>query len=330
VGVSSADPNAFVALGMQSALGTPQTTAAKLRFAKYLSGSGFQAQLEVVSLREGGDGMTKGFTYKKMQKVAGQLVVNARPEMLGQILQFVPGGAALVGATVLPAVHTFDTGHASFPYGTLVAQHPGSHIPHLMSDVRFGGISIEGAGGEPIKVTVPFTAITHGASHAGFTPTYIDEQPFLYHSSPTYVVDGAGDTSVLAFKFDLGYSLEELQSQAVNLDDIVVQNLDATLEYSRRFAAATLWQKIAMGGGVSPTTSVATGDFRAGQLFGTGTTLRSFDLYVPLLAYKSHDIGELDPDGKTVTEVVQADALKGATHLMVALLKNSHASGYTS
>ena len=328
--VSSADPNAFVALGMQSALGTPQTTAAKLRYAKYLSGTGFQAQLEVVSLREGGDGMTKGFTYKKSQKVAGQLVINARPEILGQVLQFVPGGAVLVGATVMPAVHEFNTGHASFPWGTLLAQHPGSNIAHLMSNVRFGGLSVEGAGGEPIKISVPFTAIAHGASFGAFTPTYIDEQPFLFHSSPTYVVDSAGDSSVLSFKIDLGYSLEELQSQAVTLDDIAVQNLDATIEYSRRFAAATLWQKIAMGGGVSPTTSVATGDFRAGQLFGTGTTMRSIDFYLPLLAYKSHDIGELDPDGKTVTEVVQADALKGATHLMIAQLKNSHASAYAA
>ena len=45
--ISSADPNAFLAIGMQAALGTPQTAAAKLRFAKYLSGSDVQASLEI-------------------------------------------------------------------------------------------------------------------------------------------------------------------------------------------------------------------------------------------------------------------------------------------
>jgi hypothetical protein len=326
--VSSADPNAFVALGMQSALGTPQVTAAKLRYAKYLSGTGFGAQLEIVSLREGGDGLEKGFTYKKSQKVTGQLVFNARPEILGMALALVPGGATYDGATTV-AGHTFHNGHASFPWSTIVAQHPGT-IGQIVSDVRFGGFSIEGGGGEPIKMTLPFTAITQGASLGAFTPTYVSEDPFLFQHSPTYVVNASGDPKLLGFKIDFGYSLEELQGQAVTLDEIVVQNLNLSLEFTRRYEDSALWKAIAMGGGIVPTTSVATGSFRAGQLYGAAGTLRSLDLYLPLLAYKSHDFGELDPDGKTVTETVQADALKGATHSFIAMLKNAHASAYTS
>lgn len=326
MGISSADPNAFVALGVQSALGTPQTTAAKLRYAKYLAGTGFKAQLEIVSLREGGDGLEKGFTYKKGQKVAGQIAVYGRPEILGQALALVPGGATWDGATA-PAGHTFNTGHATFPWGTLVAQFPGT-APQLISDVRFSGLSVEGAAAEPWKFTFPFIGINHGASIGSFTPTYASEDPFLFHSSPTYVVDGTGDSSVNSFKIDLGYSLEELQGQAVTLDDIAVQALDGTIEFTRRFVDTTLWKKIHMGAGIVPTTSVATGSFRAGALYGSGASLRSLDFYLNLLAYKDFDFGELDPDGKTVIETVQADVLKGATHSLIAVLKNAHASAY--
>jgi hypothetical protein len=41
-------------------------------------------------------------------------------------------------------------------------------------------------------------------------------------------------------------------------------------------------------------------------------------------------LGELDPDGKTVVETITAQALKGATHALIAILKNAHASAYAS
>src|SRR5438128_463969 len=141
---------------MQSALGTPQTTAAKLRYARYLSGNNFAAQLEVVTLREGGDGLDYGFVYKKSHKVAGQLVFNARPEIVGQVLQALPGMATWDGGSA-PAIHTFSTIGASFPYMTMLAQHPGSLMAHLFSDIRFTGLTIEAQSGEPMKWTVPFT-----------------------------------------------------------------------------------------------------------------------------------------------------------------------------
>src|SRR3972149_2170024 len=101
---SSADPDAFLAVGIQSALGTPQTTAGKFRFVKYLSGSDVEAQIEAVDLREGGDGLDFGYAFKRMQKTVGQIVANVRPEALGQLLAAVPGGATWCGGSA-PATH---------------------------------------------------------------------------------------------------------------------------------------------------------------------------------------------------------------------------------
>lgn len=325
--VSSSDPNAFLAVGMQSALGTPQTAAAKLRFAKYLSGTDASAELEIVDLREGGDGLDFGFTYKKSQKAIGQLVVNARPEIAGQMLALLPGGATWNGASA-PALHNFHTGHASHPWSTIFVQHPGSTLPQMMSDVRFTGFSIEGGSGEPVKITFPFIAIVHGASFAALTPSYAAEEPFLFQHNPTYAIASVGATGISAYKIEMGLGIEELQSAAVTLDEIPVMNRDTNVEITRRYEDATLWKTINMGGGVQPTTSVATGAFRADHLYGAAAALRSLSLHTQLISWRGLKLSELDPDGKTVMETISGKALKGATHAFFAELKNVHASSY--
>lgn len=326
---SSADPNAYLGLGMQSAAGTPQTTATKLRFAKYITGNNVENNLNVVYMREGGDGLDYGFSYKNLHKGQGQLVANMRPEIIGQVLQVVLGGATWNGASA-PATHIFHTGHASFPWTTMFVQHPGSDLTQMYSDVLFSGFTIEGNAGDPWKITAPFTAITPGASYTALTPTYIAEDPFLYHNSPTYVIDGSGDTRVTAFKLDAAYNVEELQTQAVTLDSQIVQSRDFSLEITRRYESSTLWKKVYMGGGVAPTQSVATGSFRAAVQYGSGAAQRNIDLNIPLLSYTGDALTELDPDGKTVYETISAKPLKGATHIVFASINNGHASAYAS
>lgn len=325
--LSTADPNAFLAVGMQAAFGTPQTAAAKLRFAKYLSGSDAAADIEVVDLREGGDGLDFGYTYKRAQKVVGQIVVNARPEIAGQLAQFLPGMASWNGASA-PALHNFHTSHASFPWATLFVQHPGSTLPQQISDAIFTGITIESQSGEPEKWTLPFVGITHAATFTALTPTYASEEPLLYHMSPTFVLMGSGDAQILSYSIERGLGIEELQGQRVTLDDIAVMNADTNVELTRRYTDATLWKAINMGGGLVPTTSVATGEFRVDHRYGSGAALRNIEHQLPLLSFRGDALSELDPDGRTVIETISGKALKTATHAMWMQIRNAHASVY--
>lgn len=322
---SSADPNAFLGLGIQTALGTPQVTPAKLRFAKYLSGNDIQVVPDVVDLREGGDGLDYGFSYKSGLKAQGQIVFNARPEIMGMALAGVVGGATWDGASS-PAGHTFHTGHASFAWYTIVAQHPGSAIPHLISDVKFTGMTIEGRPGEPWLVTMPFIAITPGVSMAAITPTVFQEEPFLFHVGPSYVIDGSADSDITGFRVSIELGAEELRSQDIKLDEVVIQNRTVDVEVTRRFESATLWKKIMMGAGVQPTTSVPTGALSVGAGYGAAAAARALRFDFPLLSYRSDVLSELDPDGRTVTETISARALRGATHLGIVALTNGHPS----
>lgn len=328
---SSADPNAFVAVGMQSALGTPQATAGKFRFAKYLSGTSADADITAVDLREGGDGLDFGFTYKQKQAVRGSLVMNARPEITGQLLSMALGGATWDAASG-PANHVFHTGHASFPWSTILAQQPGSAMSYLISDGRYTGFTLDAVGGQPWKFTYPFIGINLGASMAALTPTYYGDDPWLYHSSPSYIVDGVADPHITEFHITAAYGVDESQTQSVLLDDIPVLNRDLNLTFTRRFEDPNLWQKVYFGasGNVIPTTAIATGSFRGAVSYGAGATLRTLDVNANLISYRTNTISGLDPDGKTVYQQVTAKILKGATYALFVKLANAHASAYAS
>jgi hypothetical protein len=332
--LSTADPASFVGLGMQSGLGTPQTTAQKFRFAKYASGTGLNVEPDLAQLREGGDGLDIGVQYKRSQKTAGQLVYNARPEFLGQHLQVLPAGATWNGGSAGAAascVHTFGPVGASYPYSTMQIAYPATSIVHFLSDVRFLGVTIEMNAGDPLKITSPFTAINHGASSTILTPTYYADAFFLPFENPTYVIDGAAATGFMGFKLTHGLGIEEIQAAPqVTLDDIVVQNRDSDLEFTRRFESPVLWQKIHMGGAVSPTTSVATGSFEAAISRGAGAGLTKFRFVVPLLTYGVDSLPQLDPDGKTIIETISAQILKTATTAWFIELSNNHPSSYLS
>jgi hypothetical protein len=291
----------------------------------------FDPNQDTVFLREGGDGLDWGSGYLKTFKGEGQLVFNLRPEIAGQFFSIMPGGATWNGGTV-PASHIFHTGHASFPYVTIQAAHPGTDLMHLLSDVRITGLTIEAMTGEPLKITAPFTAITYGASMAIVNPTYgtgtgVDSY-FKYYDTPSIALDGTIDSTIESVKIDLALGAEELQAQRTQLDDIVIQNRDANIEIVRRYQNSTTWKKIADGGGISPTTSVPTGSFEGWWSQDSGNNLRGLRLYAPLIAYSDDTLTELDPDGKTVRETITGKLLKGATHAFHIMVNNQHASSY--
>lgn len=334
---SSADPNAYLAIGMQSGLGTPQVTAAKLRFAKYLKGNAFGVVPAVVDLREGGDGLDFGTTYKAQEKVTGNLQFYLRPEIAGQFFQLLPGGATWLGGSLPPtSMNLFHDNHASHPYATLVVQHPGSSILNLLSDVRFTGFTLSGKSGEPWMVQAPFTAITYGASSAVFVPTYYGvasglDDLFLWHNSPSYVIDGQVDSTIEAININFQLGTEELQAQGVSLDDIAVINRVLDVEVTRRYQSPSMWQKVAYGaaGNIAPTTSVPTGSLGISVSNGlTAGNLRQFLVNLGLLSYRYDNLTQLDPDGQTVRETLSARALHTATAAISIGVVNPHASVY--
>lgn len=329
---SSADPNAYVALGMQSGQGTVQSTLSKLRFVKYLKGNQFNITPAVVDIREGGDGLNFGTSYKSRMEVDGTLTFYCRPDIMGQFLQFLPGGATWNAASA-PAQNIFHDNHASFPYGTMFIQHPGSTIQHQFSDVRFLDYQLVGRTGQPWQITSRFKAITFGATYNLSVPaTYLglaasyDETLFIYHNSPSYVLDGNGDTTIEQITISGQHGVDEIQAQNIILDDIAFLNRTLDVEIVRRYQSPSMWQKVAYSGvnNLAPTTSVPTGSLSAYVGHGSLNML----IQMGLLSYRYDNLTELDPDGQTVKETISARALHTATSQITVTVNSNHASAY--
>jgi hypothetical protein len=327
---TSADPAAYIALAMQSAFGTAQTTPAKFRFAKYITGNNVAIVPAVVDLREGGDGLDFGTTYKQQVKVQGNLRWNARPEFTGQALQLIIGGATWNGASQ-PANHLFHTNHASYPYGTLIAAHPGTSLIHFLRDVRLTGLSLEMRTGQPWAFSAPFTSIGVGASHGiALVPSYPTGDDFFLYTSGSYLKDGTADTTIESITIDLALGVEELQAQGLGLDDIVVQNRDVNVTFVRRYQNSGDYAAVHFGasGNLSPTTTVAAGSLFARQDYGSGAAARFLQLNMGNLSYRNDAISEMDPNGQTVRETFTAKGLKTASSILNFTLGNAHASAY--
>lgn len=326
---STADPAGFVGIALQAALGTGGTSAPKFRFAKYLDGTDCEPDQTIVHLREGGDGLDMGYAYKQAVKVAGQLVLNVRPDIAGVLLAACPAGATYCGGTS-PATHLFHTAHASHPLVTLQMAYPATSIVRYISDARILGMTIEGAAGQPWKMTAPFTGMKWGASSTVLAATYLTEEPLKFHDNPAYALDGASDGRISGFKITVGLTAEELQAQAVTLDDIAILTRDTSIEVTRRYEGATQWLAIYSGyaGGVAPTVGVYRGSFSAQAGYGAGTALRQLTLTAPQVAWDTNVLTALSPDGKTVEETITGIIEKGATTALFANLTNVHASAY--
>lgn len=323
---STSDSNAFMAFGIQTAKGTPQVTASRIRFQRYISGVEESPEQEIVDVKEGGAGLDYSFSYRRKIMGRGQAVFFSRPEILGQGLAWALGAASWSGGSS-PATHTFHTTHGSYPFSTILAQHPGSDIAKIYVDARAAGFTLELSAGEPHKLTIPWTSLQVGASFAAVTPTYFAEEPFMYFHAPTITIDGTQDSSVESIKFTQAVSLEELQAQAITLDELVAQARDIDVEVVRRYEVNAQWRKVFLSGGVTPSWSVGTGSVR-GLWRYPGAPTPSFEIHAPLVTWRQSAITGLDPDGKTVRETLSGRVLLGATHALIAMLCNTHASAY--
>lgn len=327
---SSADPNAYVALAMQSGLGALNTTPSKYRFVKYSSGNTFDIDQAVTYLREGGDGLDYGAAYKGRQVARGQIVMNIRPEAGGQLLAAVVGAATWNGGSS-PALHRFLTSHASYPWSSLQVAHPGTDLVNVIRDVRFTGFTLAGRTGQPLTLTAPYLGIFSGASSAiALVPSYpLADDFFVYHFSPSIILDGSADSTVEEWSIDGRFGIDELQAQSVNLDEAVVMNREFQFRAVRRYESSTLWKKVAYNGGVMPTSGLPTTAFSAFYAI-PGSPSRSLRVEANLIVPNDNTLAALDPNGVTVRETITGTLLRHASGTLHVTLEGVHASAYAS
>lgn len=324
----------YVALGRQSAAGTPQDTTSAYLFARWLDGTeGVTHERVQTTEREGGDGQDMGYAYIEHHTGKGNLVAYARPEITAKAL-----GWALGAGSMTSAASTWPYTHELYPANeaailTYEAFAPQGVIGERLVDSKISEVAIEAEHGKPVKITV---AVNGGDSPqqrvagSARTVSYETDEPFYFNTaSHQLAIAGAALGMDEVTKWTCTFTREqdeEVFGVGYGRKAITDLNRNVTLDLTRRFLSATLHNAVAYGGGSAIAPTVATGSFKVFMTNGlTGSALRSFELEVPLMVMQPLSRNVFEVDGQTVYEDISAVAIKprsGGTHLVRAQVKN--------
>jgi len=324
----------YVAIGPQSAVGTPQETTSAYLFSRWLDGTtGVEHEREQTTEREGGDGQDLGLVYVEHHTGKGNLVAYARPEMLAKIL-----GWAFGAGTVTSAASTWPYTHELYPANearvlTYEAFAPQGAIGERLVDSKINEVQIEAEHGKPLKLTVSLNggdSPQMRAAGSARTVSFETDEPFYFNTgSHAVAIAGAAVGMDEVTKWTCTFTREqdeEVFGAGYGRKAITDLNRNVALELTRRFLSATAHQAVVAGGGSIGAPTVATGAFKAFLTNGlSGSALRSFELEVPLMVMQPLTRNVFEVDGQTVYEDLAAVAMKprsGGTHVIRAQVKN--------
>lgn len=332
----SGGASTFIAIGKQTAKGTPQTTAAAFTYAKFLTGTDFQPVWQFLGpVREGGDGLDQRWDMRTAQRARGTLVHHMRPDITGQILAAFFGGgfggnpaSAMTGTPSLIATHTF-TFPAQFrsQYWTVVAGHPGGELTHVLYDARPVGMTIEAINQSPLKMTSEWVGLKYGASWGvTMAPVYQGGDPFVFFgASIAYPYAGSAGSYVSQYTVTTRVDVDEnLYTNDLIMMDLVDIARTAEVTLREVWTNATNYLNVEYAGLVAPTYNLATGTLQSSHVYSSN----SFQINFPLIRWSDSNLTAVDPDNKTVYIDYAGIALAGATTSINVILVNSHVSNY--
>lgn len=311
------EPTNYFAQGVQSA---KDAEATNFHFFKHLDGSGFDADPDYNSEREGGDGQEVGLRYKTLVKADGAVAINARPGGAGRIITWTLGqdtvasNAAGQTHTILPV--------GSAPYVT-TDQRAADEVERSTNNV-YTGFTISGEAGRPLKLTGQFV---NGGSYyqrdtsSALTPARETGDPFFFPLG-SYVIDGTGSTKVTKFEVVVRRGVDDgVQTTSLNREDVIPLTFEADINFTLKYEDRTLYQKIQYGGGSQVNLDLATGAFTFYSQEGSTFIQGQF----PWLQYVGAKVNKLDPDGQTVYLDVAAMTLKPpvATSSAIFIVRDS-------
>lgn len=180
-----------LAIGRQSAKGTPQTTP---KFKMRLTGGLVAPDPNVIDLPETDSSIQRSSSAKVGQQVAGAIEGFARADEISFLAYGALGATALGGST-----HT-ATASPTPPYFTLYSAFDSTFLVDRYSDCRIPELTIRGGSGQALGYSASFLGTTalHGETDPVLTPSAMD--PLTY---PDVLVTLGGVTTDIVTGFEL-------------------------------------------------------------------------------------------------------------------------------
>jgi tail tube protein len=318
-GQSTNQPGNYIALGLQSA---KDTEATAFYFLKHLDGSGFDVDPDIERIREGGDGQEIGLSWRKLVKADGQLLANARPDVVGALLKGVLGNAALSGTAAGPFADVTISPVASLPYYTV--DQKWADEQERNTNVKITSLDIEFEGGMPLKLTAGI--VGGGTSYrptAALSPvTRESGKPIMYTLASVVLTGAATGMKVTKGKISIKRNVDDgIQTTGLNREDVVELNADYDVDLTAKYEDAVAYRKAQYDGGSTVKIDLATAalSYFNWQSSGSG----SLRMELPSLEVIGVKVNRLDPDGKTMYLDMSLSNVKGATHPFWAIVRHS-------
>ena len=309
MGFSSSDPRNYVALGRQA---DASTEATEFKFVKYLNGTDIAPQIDSQAIFEGGDGQAQGLVYRQHTKTDGQIVGYARPDMFTYQSAWALGSAISVGTSVGIGTSVF-TPNATQRFLTVEgAWGGGNQIDRVMSAL-LTGFQVEGAAGEPWKITTPFigggTAYYRDGAASALSPVLESGDPAMY-AGGAYLIGGATEIDILQWTYNFQRNVDDnLFTTAQFRRKVVPLSYTVSVDMQVILQTQAYYKNFQYGGGSMVPNSLATTAFHVERQLA-GSQLMAID--VPFLRITNITANRFNPDGETVILDISAMGTKSA------------------
>lgn len=309
MGFSSSDPRNYVALGKQA---DANTEATEFKFVKYLNGTDVSPEIDSQAIFEGGDGQAQGLVYRQHTKNDGQIVAYARPDMWTYLSAWSLGSAVTVGTSLLIGTSIF-TPNATVRFLTVEgAWGGGNQIDRVMSGI-LTGFQVEGAAGEPWKVTCPYigggTAYYRDGAASALSPVLETGDPAMY-AGGAYLIGGATEIDILQWTYNFSRNVDDgLFTTSQFRRKVVPLSYSVSLDMQVIMQTQAYYKNFIYGGGSMVPNSLATTAFHAERQLAASQLLA---IDVPFLRITNVTANRFNPDGETVVLDISAQGTKSA------------------
>lgn len=332
---TSNDVRSYVALGPQTAAGTPATT---YTFSKWLDGSGIDHDRAVTVEREGGDGQDMNLAYVEHHFGGAQANQYLRPDIGLKIVAWALGQSSVVATSPV-----FQHEVIPQPDGRIVTYEqyaPGVAIGERMIDSQITELVVTHELGKPLRVNAQVVGGNTPEARVAASARTVAveaEPPFMFHQGSIQIaIAGAAvaDDTITGWTLTFTRNVDDaVQGVGLGRQGIPNLNREVSLEVTRRFTDPAAHQAVHYAGGSVGAATVATGAFRANYAYNmqaANASNRVAEFEVPQFVVQGITRNTFEPDGQTVYETITAMAIKGPTHIARAMFKGPVATHVAS
>lgn len=304
-----------IAIGKQSGKGSP-LAAASCEFVRFESEAMANAQ-DIANVRAGGGDRDVVWNLRRNYAFDGEFVAFAQPKIAGLLSYLALGTDSTVinansGASTGYKHRLIPSSNGEVPYVTIYRE-VGDQIYDRVSDSKCNALTIEGAAGEPIKMTYAYVGIENELQNTPLSESLDATRPLSMTNTDVWL-NGAQITKCKSFTITITNNVaDDIYTTNILREDIIEGNLDVEIEATLLFDDHDMYRKVLFGGDTTKAghiEDVFTGSFEIWAKLNGDATSQSFRIDIPNLDFIGVEGPTLAPDNAPLEFTLKGMAKK--------------------